>query len=304
MSTQQGTRAPNGDLHGKAATVASLIHDATVRIAATLALEMREARIETRALAAHAWQVDPAWLIAHDTDIPDSAHTTIFLTLLEQRLAGTPIAYLTGVREFYGRPFHVTPDVLIPRPETELLVEQALIHLPPDQPLRVLDLGTGSGCVAVTIALERPHSIVTAVDRSSAALVLAQRNAKALNVTVRFLQSDWFSALSGECFDLIVGNPPYVAAADPHLARGDVRFEPMAALASGPDGDDDLRRIIQDAPAHLAPGGWLWLEHGFEQADITQCLLREADLQEVQTRQDGAGLPRISGGKVSENFTS
>src|SRR5512139_2144208 len=227
-------------MNAAAATVAALLHDASARLASTLGLDRREARIEARALAVHAWQVETAWLIAHDTDVPNPAQTSVFWALLEQRLAGQPIAYLTGEREFYGRPFHVTPDVLIPRPETELLVEQALTHLPPDQPLRVLDLGTGSGCVAVTIALESPHSIVTAVDRSSAALALAERNAKALNATVRFLQSDWFSALSGECFDLIVGNPPYVAAADPHLARGDVRFEPMAALASGPDGDNDL----------------------------------------------------------------
>jgi release factor glutamine methyltransferase len=290
-------------VNAAAATVAGLIHDATVRIASALGLEIREARIEARALAVHAWQVETAWLIAHDTDVPDRTQTSAFLDLLEQRLTGQPIAYLTGEREFYGRSFQVTPDVLIPRPETELLVEQALLHLPPGQPLRVLDLGTGSGCVAVTLALERPHAIVTAADRSPAALVLAQRNARALKASVRFLQSDWFAALAGERFDLIVGNPPYVAAADPHLGRGDVRFEPLAALASGSDGFTDLRRIVCDAPAHLTPGGWLWLEHGFEQAELTRRLFREAGMQNVQTRQDAAGLPRISGGQVSEKFT-
>lgn len=290
-------------MNGAAATVAGLIHDATVRLASALGLDRREARIEARALAVHAWQVETAWLIAHDTDVPDPAQTLAFLALLEQRLAGQPIAYLTGVREFYGRSFQVSSDVLIPRPETELLVEQALLHLPPGQPLRVLDLGTGSGCVAVTIALERPHAIVTAVDRSPAALALAQRNARDLDATVRFLQSDWFAALAGQVFNLIVGNPPYIAAADPHLGRGDVRFEPLAALSSGSDGLSDLRRIVRDAPAHLAPGGWLWLEHGFEQAELTRRLLREAGLQNVQTRQDAAGLPRISGGQVSEKFT-
>jgi release factor glutamine methyltransferase len=167
----------------------------------------------------------------------------------------------------------------------------------------VLDLGTGSGCVAVTIALERPQAVVTAVDRSPAALALAARNARALDARVRFLQSDWFAALAGERFDLIVGNPPYVAAADPHLGRGDVRFEPLAALASGSDGFDDLRRIVRDAPAHLEPHGWLWLEHGFEQAELTRRLLHAAGMLEVQTRLDAAGLPRISGGHVSENFT-
>lgn len=290
-------------MNGAASTVAGLIHDASLRLADALGLDRREARIEARALAVHAWQVETAWLIAHDTDIPDRAQTSTFLALLEQRLAGHPVAYLTGVREFYGRPFRVGPDVLIPRPETELLVEQALLHLPPDEPLRVLDLGTGSGCVAVTIARERPHAIVTAVDRSPAALALAQRNASALDARIRFVQSDWFAALAAERFDLIVSNPPYIAAADPHLGRGDVRFEPLGALASGSDGFDDLRRIVGDAPAHLVPGGWLWLEHGYEQAALTQRLLREAGLHQVQTRQDTAGLPRISGGQLSEKLT-
>jgi release factor glutamine methyltransferase len=287
----------------EAATVAGLLHDASLRLSGALGLDRREARIEARALAVHAWQVETAWLIAHDTDVPDAAQAGSFLALLEQRLAGQPIAYLTGKREFYGRDFRVTPDVLIPRPETELLVDQALLHLPPGQPLRVLDLGTGSGCVAATIALERPHAVVTAVDRSPAALALAERNARALDAHVRFLQSDWFDALAGERFDLIVANPPYIAAADPHLSRGDVRFEPLVALASGSDGFDDLRRIVRDAPAHLAPAGWLWLEHGFEQAELTQRLLLDAGLRQVQTRLDAAGLPRISGGQMSENFT-
>jgi release factor glutamine methyltransferase len=288
----------------EAATVAGLLHDASLHLSGALGLDRREARIEARALAVHAWQVETAWLIAHDTDVPDAAQTSAFLGLVEQRLAGQPIAYLTGVREFYSRSFHVTPDVLIPRPETELLVDQALLHLPPGQPLRVLDLGAGSGCVAVTIALERPHAIVTAVDRSPAALALAECNARALDAHVRLLQSDWFAALSAERFDLIVANPPYIAAADPHLGRGDVRYEPLGALASGSDGFDDLRRIVRDAPEHLTAGGWLWLEHGFEQAELTQQLLREAGLQHVQTRLDAASLPRISGGQVSENFTA
>lgn len=287
----------------EAASVARLLHDASLRLSGALGLDRREARIEARALAVHAWGVATAWLIAHDTDVPSPAQAAAFHALLEQRLAGRPVAYLTGAREFYGRPFAVGPDVLIPRPETELLVDQALLHLPPGQPLRVLDLGTGSGCVAVTIALERPHATVTAVDRSPAALALAEHNARALGARIRFLQGDWFAAVAGERFDLIVGNPPYIAAADPHLGRGDVRFEPLTALASGDDGFADLRRIIRDTPAHLAAGGWLWLEHGFEQADGARNLLREAGFQGVETRPDGAGLPRISGGRVSENFT-
>lgn len=287
----------------EAATVAALLHDAALRLSGALDLDRREARIEARALAVHAWQVETAWLIAHDTDVPDAARAATFRALLEQRLAGRPVAHLTGRREFYGRDFRVTPDVLIPRPETELLVDQALLHLLPGQPLRVLDLGTGSGCVAVTLALERPQAIVTAVDRSPAALAVAEGNARALDARVRFVQSDWFAALAAERFDLIVANPPYIAAADPHLGRGDVRFEPLGALASGNDGFDDVRRIVSAAPAHLTPGGWLWLEHGFEQADLTRRLLSAAGLQQVQTRLDAAGLPRISGGRLSENFT-
>ncbi len=291
-------------MKGAAPSVAELLQNATTRLADTLGLGRREARIEARALAVHAWRVETAWLIAHDTDVPNPEKSAAFLALLEQRLAGQPIAYLTGVREFYGRPFHVGPDVLIPRPETELLVDQALLHLPPGQALRVLDLGAGSGCVAVTIALERPHAVVTAVDRSAAALSLAERNARALGAKVRFVQSDWFAALSEERFHLIVGNPPYIAATDPHLGRGDVRFEPLSALASGSDGFDDLRRIIREAPAHLLAGGWLWLEHGFEQAELTRRLLSDAKMLNVQTRLDAAGLPRISGGQVSDKFTA
>ncbi|MGE5319558.1 MAG: peptide chain release factor N(5)-glutamine methyltransferase [Hyphomicrobiaceae bacterium] len=289
-------------MKGEVPTIAGLLDDATLRIAAALGLEKREARLEARVLAAFAWGVSPAWLIAHDNEAPDRTRSTAFAALLEQRLAGKPVAYLTGVREFYGRPFRITSDVLIPRPETELLVEQALLHLPAGRPLRVLDLGTGSGCVAVTIALERPHAIIMAVDRSSSALALAQHNANALNASVRFLQSDWFAALGGELFDLIVGNPPYVAATDPHLSRGDLRFEPISALASGGDGFHDLRRIIQNAPAHLVPGGWLWLEHGFEQGNLSQRLMREAGMLEIQTLPDAAGLPRISGGKCRKNL--
>lgn len=286
-----------------AGTVGARIEAAITRLSAGLGLERSEARIEARALAAHAWQVDAAWLIAHATDIVESARDAAFRTLLDQRLSGRPVAYLTGVREFYGRRFDVTPDVLIPRPETELLVDEAMSHLEPGQPLRVLDLGTGSGCVAITVALERRQAIVTGVDRSTPALTLAARNAHRLGASVRFLESDWFSALAGERFDLVLGNPPYVAAGDPHLSHGDVRFEPPGALAAGTEGLDDLRRIIRTAPTHLAPGGWLWLEHGYRQATAVRQLLRETGMVCVATRSDLAGVPRISGGQVSEIFT-
>ncbi|MFP5382056.1 MAG: peptide chain release factor N(5)-glutamine methyltransferase [Gammaproteobacteria bacterium] len=283
--------------------MANVLAAASHQLAAALGLEKREARLEARVLAACAWNVEPAWLIAHDTDTLSAAHGAAFESLLARRLAGEPVAYLTGSREFFGRAFQVTPDVLIPRPDTELLVELALVRLPPDVPLDILDLGTGSGCIAITLALERPRGRVTAVDRSSTALTLARRNADILNATVEFLDSDWFAALAGRRFDLIVTNPPYVASADPHLNRGDVRFEPVSALAAGADGLTDLRQLIAAAPAYLMPGGWLLLEHGWDQGEAVRTLLRHAGLAHSATWHDLAGHARVSGAQLSENFT-
>jgi release factor glutamine methyltransferase len=257
----------------KTATVAALLDDASARIVAALGLEKREARLEARVLAAQVLAVDAAWLIAHDTDLLDPAQIKAFDTLLTRRLAGEPIAHLMGRREFYGRSFEVSPDVLIPRPDTELLVD---------------------------LALERPLARVTAVDRSAAALAIAQRNADILNAHVEFLVSDWFAALSGRSFDLIVSNPPYITAADPHLARGDVRFEPLTALVAGHDGLDDLRRLTGDAPAHLKPGGTLLLEHGYDQADAVQLLLRKSGFRRPRSWADLSGILRVSGGELSE----
>jgi release factor glutamine methyltransferase len=282
------------------ACVAHLIQDATARIAAVLDLAPREARLEARVLAAHAWQVDAAWLIAHDTDPQTAADIATFKSLLSQRLEGIPIAYLVGSREFYGRPFLVSNDVLIPRPDTELLVELALAHLPIDQTVDVLDLGTGSGCIAITLALERPRARITAVDQSTAALAIAQQNADQLHASVEFLPGDWFAALPGRRFDLIVSNPPYIAAADPHLAHGDVRFEPLSALASGQDGFDDLRHLIQDSSVHLKPGGTLLLEHGYDQAETVRNLLHTHHFHAPQSWPDLAGILRVSGGKLSK----
>ena len=278
-------------------TVADSLVAASRQLAAVLSLEKREARLEARVLAAHAWQVDHAWLIAHDTDPLSDAQITTFESLVSRRLEGMPVAYLVGTREFYGRPFMVSADVLIPRPDTELLVERALAHIPPDQTMDVLDLGTGSGCIAITLALERPLTNVTAVDRSSAALAIAQRNADILNARVAFLASDWFAALNNRRFDLIVSNPPYIATADPHLARGDVRFEPLTALAAGQDGLDDLRCLIRAACAHLKPGGALLLEHGYDQADAVVELLRKNGFEQISTMRDLAGQDRVSGGR-------
>lgn len=285
---------------GRTATVAGLLDAATDRIGTALGLDKREARLEARVLAAHAWQVTPAWLIAHDTDVATAPQAAAFETLLARRVAGEPIAYIVGMREFYGRAFEVSPAVLIPRPETELLVELALARIPPDDATAVLDLGTGTGCVAITLALERPRARLTAVERSPAALALARRNAETLDAAVEFTAGDWFSGLAGRSYDLIVANPPYVAAGDPHLARGDLRHEPVAALASGQDGLDDLRHLIEGARAHLRRPGMLLLEHGHDQAEAVQALLRSGGFAHPRCWHDLAGNPRVSGAELSE----
>lgn len=284
-------------MKGQAATVASLLDVATRQLAATLGLPTREARLEARVLAAHAWQVSPAWLIAHDTDPATSAHQRAFDPLLARRQAGEPIAYILGEREFFGQRFAVTPAVLIPRPDTELLVEAALRHLPEHTPCRVLDLGTGSGAIAITLAHQRPMTNVVAVDASAEALAVAETNARRLGVhNVNFVTGNWYSALDVKKFDMIVANPPYIAAADPHLDAGDLRFEPRQALASGNDGLDDLRVIIAGAPLYLVKNGWLLLEHGYDQADAVMGLLQQHGFTQTATQRDLAGLDRVSGG--------
>jgi release factor glutamine methyltransferase len=268
------------------------------QLAQALALPQREARLETQILFAHALGVNRAWLIGHDRDHLTPAQTDAVVSLLKRRLAGEPVAYLLGEREFYGRPFQVTPDVLIPRPDTELLVELALARLPQDAAWSVLDIGVGSGVVAVTLALERPRCRVTGVDLSAAALQVARGNAAALGAAVEFLESDGHAALDKRRFHLIVSNPPYIAATDPHLAQGDLRFEPPQALASGHDGLDLIRRLVAEAPAHLEAGGWLLLEHGWDQAVAVRDLLRGAGFAAVFSARDLAGHERVSGGKL------
>ncbi|MDR2239861.1 MAG: peptide chain release factor N(5)-glutamine methyltransferase [Zoogloeaceae bacterium] len=267
------------------------------------ALSLREARL----LLGHALGLALAALEARPERTVEPQAAAHFRALAARRAAGEPIAYLTGRREFYGLDFHVTPDVLIPREETELLVDIAREAAREDpsaqsmQPLRILDLGAGSGCLAVAVAKALPQARVTAVDASAAALAVARENAIRHDADIRWLSGDWFAPLAGECFDLILSNPPYVAADDPHLAQGDVRFEPRAALIAGADGLADLRRIIAAAPPHLAPGGWLWLEHGYDQAPAVAALLTEAGLTGIAQRRDLAGILRVSGGRQRGN---
>lgn len=260
--------------------------------------ERSEARIEVQSLLQAVLQVHRAYLLAHPEHFPNANQQAEYTALLKRRLAGEPIAYLLGEREFFGLTFKVTPATLIPRPDSELLVEQALARIPAgDDRIRVLDLGTGTGAIALSIAHARPDATVTAVDASAAALEVAKENAQRLGThNVRLLDSDWFSALQGERFDLIVSNPPYIAAADLHLAQGDLRFEPTTALASGADGLDDIRRIVAEAPLHLSRGGCLLLEHGYDQAERVRALLVNAGFSEVYSAHDLGKIERVSGG--------
>lgn len=262
-------------------------------------------RAEARRLLASLTGRPLTWFMAHGDDPADPDTTTRFQALAERRRSGEPLAYLLGQQEFYGRPFAVSPAVLIPRADTETLVETALeqlVRLRQQRravPLSLLELGTGSGIIAITLALEAPDTEVHAVERSPEALAVAQQNAKALRAdNIHWHAGSWWQALAcPRRFDLIVSNPPYIAAGDHHLQQGDLRFEPPQALAAGPDGLDDLRIIIGGAPAHLNLGGWLLLEHGYDQEAPVQALLRDAGFADVFTRRDLAGQPRVSGGR-------
>ena len=308
-------------------------------------------RAEARRLLASLTGQPLTWFMAHGDDPADPDLAARFQALAERRRAGEPLAYLLGQQEFYGRPFAVSPAVLIPRADTETLVETALEQLlllrqqrhavdapgaeapalvsppaqthtcqgqssadaqaplsetssrPVHQPLSLLELGTGSGIIAITLALEAPDTEVHAVERSPEALAVARQNAKALGADhIHWHAGSWWQALaSPRRFDLIVSNPPYIAANDHHLQQGDLRFEPPQALAAGPNGLDDLRIIIGGAPAHLNPGGWLLLEHGYDQEAPVQTLLRDAGFADVFTRRDLAGQPRVSGGRWQED---
>lgn len=317
------------------------------QISAALQLETVSARIEVQCLLQSALGVNRAYLLTHPERILNDDESARYTELFERRLNGEPVAYLLGVREFYGLNFRVTPATLIPRPDTELLVELALQKIPLPVPAggipaasgskaartgetgegdrkagitsdldiasgwpsqmasgcirgcRVLDMGTGSGAIAIAIAHERPDADVVAVDASEAALAVAQENAWHLNVpNVRLLHSDWFSDLSGEYFDLIVSNPPYIESGDLHLDQGDVRFEPSSALASGADGLDDIRRIVAVAHAHLNAGGWLMFEHGYDQSDRVRQLLLLAGFHDVASWRDLSGIERVTIGRV------
>jgi release factor glutamine methyltransferase len=279
----------------------------SVTDALTLALALDAASQRLKAVSDSA-RTDASILLCHVLDCPRSfllSHPETRLTteqqqqfeaLVARRLAGEPVAYLTGSREFWSLELKVTPAVLIPRPETETLVEAALARLPLDQPRRVADLGTGSGAIALSLARERPKAHVIATDVSDDAIAVARENERAHAIpNVVFHESIWFAALEGQTFDVIVSNPPYVAADDPHLPA--LRYEPRAALVSGSDGLDALRHIIGKAPAYLNTQGWLLVEHGAEQAEVVRALFLSAGFNAVATLADLAGLPRVTAGQ-------
>jgi release factor glutamine methyltransferase len=255
-------------------------------------------RLDAELLLLHVVKKPRSWLFTHADDVPDMDVQTDYARVLDRRANGEPVAYITGHGGFWSLDLEVTPATLIPRPETELLVELALQRLPDDDACSVADLGTGSGAIALAIARERPHAQVVATDASADALAVARRNAQrhAIN-NIAFVHGDWLAPLAGRQFELIVSNPPYIETADPHLGQGDLRFEPIGALASGLDGLDDIRRIVRDAPARLHPGGWLLFEHGWNQGEASRALLQEAGYAEVFTAQDLERRDRVSGGR-------
>lgn len=275
-----------------------VLRDARSRLASALGLEPAVAALEAHVLLGYVLNKSRAYLLAHPEVALDDASLAPFAALLKRRLNGEPIAYILGRREFYGLEFSVTPDVLIPRSDTELLVELALAIIPDSAALEVLDLGTGSGVIAISIAKLRPNVRVTAIDQSCAALLVAKDNAHKLGATnLRFLQSDWFAALDMDArFDVIVGNPPYIAENDAHLSQGDLRFEPKAALASGVEGVDAIRAIASKAAQHLTLPGRLLLEHGFEQGAACRKILAEHSFQEIYSYCDIAGFERVTAG--------
>ena len=254
-------------------------------------------RVDAHLLLGHLLQRERSWLIAHDDAPLPEREQQRFDALVRRRLDGEPVAYLLGEREFHGLTLRVSPAVLVPRPDTEVLVDWALECLQARGVAtpRVIDLGTGSGAIALALRHRWPAAELTALDASAEALAVARANAKRLALPVRFLASDWWQAVAGETFDLAVSNPPYIAGDDPHLPA--LRHEPRQALTPEGDGLDALRTLVRDAAPHLRPGAWLLFEHGWDQAEAVRRLLTTAGFAEVQSRQDLAGLDRCTGGR-------
>lgn len=272
---------------------------ADVLSAATAQLAMHDsARLDAELLLAHVLEQSRSHLIAWPERTLTEEQAQAFAALVARRASGEPVARILGRKEFWSLDLEVTPDTLIPRPETELLVELALARIPADSAMDIVDLGTGSGAIALAIARERPHSRIVASDISADALAVAERNARCLGVhNVRFVQGMWYQPLGGSRFGMILCNPPYVRAGDPHLHEGDVRFDPRSALVAGHDGLDDLRQIVAHAPDHLRPEGWLLVEHGYDQGNAVADLFALAGFSAVETVRDLSGQPRVTLGR-------
>lgn len=273
------------------ASLRQLLDQAAARLGAT----SPTARLDAELLLAYSLGKPRSHLHARPDAVADEPARLGFEALLVRRAAGEPLAYLTGQRAFWNLELAVTPETLIPRPETELLVETALAQLPAG-PARILDLGTGSGAIALALTRERPDCTITATDASAAALAVAQANATRLELSVNLLEGDWYHAVGTEQFDMIVSNPPYIPEGDPHLEQGDVRFEPRTALVAGADGLAALRQITTGAPAHLASGSWLLVEHGYDQGYKVRELFAAAGLQHIISHRDLAGFERVTCG--------
>lgn len=273
-------------------TMRALLADACRRLA-----DSPSPRADADLLLQQVLGKDRSWLRLHEEDEISPEACARFAAALARRERGEPVAYITGSRGFWTLELEVDAATLIPRADTELMVEWALELLPPASLARVLDLGTGSGAIALAIASERRGTAVTGVDASVAALAVARRNAARLGLVAEFLASDWFAALGARRFELIVANPPYIAEGDPHLVQGDLRFEPVTALVAAEQGLRDLRRIVDAAPSHLSPGGWLLLEHGHDQGEAVRALLAAQGFDGIATRRDLGGQERITGGQ-------
>lgn len=282
-------------------TINQTIQQSETQLITYLKINGDEAKFESQLLLQHVLNVNRAWLIAHALDSVQEDVYKKFEALLIRRLNGEPIAYILGYREFFGLHLKVSADTLIPRPDTETLVEIAIDKMSAQLRLHTLDLGTGSGAIALAIANHRQNAQITAVDASQEALAIAIENARLLNLeNVHFELSNWFSALRNQKFDVIVSNPPYIEADDAHLKQGDLRFEPLSALASGADGLQDIRTIISQAPQYLRPQGWLLLEHSYNQAKQVAALLNQAGFSQISHAQDLAGINRVTLGKFSK----
>ncbi|HJX18172.1 MAG TPA: peptide chain release factor N(5)-glutamine methyltransferase [Acidiferrobacterales bacterium] len=278
--------------------MASTIDQILRQAAQQLAASSPSPRLDAEVLLMHVTGLARTALITRLQEPLQPEHEERLEELLARRARGEPVAYLTGKREFWSLELNVTPDVLIPRPETELLVEQALARIPENADWTVADLGTGSGAIALAIATERPHCRLIAIESSSAALAVARANATRLDIAnVDFRHGEWLKPLAGMRFDVIVSNPPYVRANDPHLTQGDVRFEPESALVAGADGLDSIRCIAADAVLCLRPGGWLLFEHGYDQAQAVRALLATHGYDRVASCRDTAGHERVTAGR-------